>query len=1213
LSAVNTQAQACSGSSGPSTCTPTAGLDSPGFYPSDTALPCVVDGQAYNQVINLVAPSTADNFPVDSIRIATLTNLPCGLCWASGSATNTIAGGKPGCIRVSGISNEAPGEYNVLVYATAYVHLFGSSVPLGPLNADSALGLFYYVRVKVPGGNCLPPDTSGGKGGTASTPGSITTPTITGNTSICPGNPTTLTATGGSYYGYAWSNGATTSSITVSALGTYSVTVYENCNSASSSVTVSSAGGTATITPSGPTTFCQGGSVTLTASSGASYLWSDGETTQQITVTSSGSYSVDVTSGSGCSAQSSVTAVTVNALPTATISAGGPTTFCQGGSVKLTSSAGSAYLWSDGETTSTITVTATGNYSVDVTNASGCSASSSATSVTVNANPTATISAGGPTTFCQGGSVTLTASAGSSYAWSDGETTSAITVTSTGSYTVDVTNASGCSTTSSATAVTVNALPNATITAGGPTTFCSGGSVTLTSSAGASYLWSDGETTGAITVSSSGSYSVDVTNAAGCSASSSATSVTVNANPTATITPGGATTFCQGGSVTLTSSAGFSYNWSDGETTSSITVSSTGNYTVDVTNESGCSTISSATAVTVNALPSATITAGGPTTFCSGGSVTLTSSAGASYLWSDGETTGAITVSSTGSYSVDVTNAAGCSATSSATQVTVNSSPTPTITANGPTEFCQGGSVGLSASVGTSYLWSTGETTQAITVSTSQTETVNVTFAGGCSGTSTSTAVTVDPTPAATITPSGATSFCPGGSVTLTASAAASYGWSDGETTQAITVSGTGNYSVDVTSAAGCSASSSVTAVTVYADPTPAVRAGGPTTFCNGGSVTLTSSAASAYLWSDGETTQAITVTATGSYSVQVTTANGCTATSTATQVTVGASGEATITPNGPTTFCHPDSVVLTASPGLSYKWSNGATTQSITLKKSLSVSVKVTFAAGCSGTSAKTSVTDNALPVATVSADGPTSICEGQSVDLTAASGTGYNYSWSDGETTQAITVTSAGRYNFTVTDGNGCVKVSPQTVVKVGALPDPIIESNIALTFCAGDSAKLTAYPAGKTTYLWSTGATTRFIEAKTTGSYDVTVTSVAGCSAAASSVNVSAVDCTNGGQDSKTSSTAITSGSLNTAFDANVFPNPYSAQFNLLVTSSNTTDNVNVKIFNVNGQLVEERTGVAIGSEVALGNNYTSGFYIVQVQQGQTTRQLRVIKTE
>ncbi|HVR38562.1 MAG TPA: hypothetical protein VMU84_05660, partial [Thermoanaerobaculia bacterium] len=428
----------------------------------------------------------------------------------------------------------------------------------------------------------------------------------------------------------------------------------------------------ATISASGPTTFCEGGSVTLTASSAASYLWSNGSTAQSIVVSSAGSYSVNVTNAQGCSATSNATSVAVQSLPSASISASGPTTFCEGGSVTLTASSGASYLWSNGATTQSIVVSNAGSYSVTVTNAQGCASSSSATTVVVNALPVATISASGVTTFCEGGSVTLTASSGASYLWSNGATTQSIAVSNAGSYSVTVTNANGCSATSSATSVIVNALPVATISASGPTTFCEGGSVTLTASSGASHLWSNGATTQSINVTNAGSYSVTVTNANGCSATSGATSVTVNALPTATISASGPTTFCEGGSVTLTASSGASYLWSNGATTQSINVTSGGSYSVTVTNANGCSATSGATSVTVNALPTATISASGPTTFCEGGSVTFTASSGASYLWSNGATTQSINVTNAGSYSVTVTNANGCSATSGATSVTVN-------------------------------------------------------------------------------------------------------------------------------------------------------------------------------------------------------------------------------------------------------------------------------------------------------------------------------------------------------------------------------------------------------------------------------------------------------------------------------------------------------------------------------------------------------------
>ena len=173
----------------------------------------------------------------------------------------------------------------------------------------------------------------------------------------------------------------------------FKLTNASGCQSLASvptTVTVNALPATPTITAGGPTTFCAGGSVTLTSSAGTSYLWSNGATTASINVTTAGSYTVKVTNASGCQSAASVaTIVTVNALPaTPTITAGGPITFCAGGSVTLTSSAGTSYLWSNGATTPGINVTTPGSYTVQVTNASGCqSAASAATTVNVNALP----------------------------------------------------------------------------------------------------------------------------------------------------------------------------------------------------------------------------------------------------------------------------------------------------------------------------------------------------------------------------------------------------------------------------------------------------------------------------------------------------------------------------------------------------------------------------------------------------------------------------------------------------------------------------------------------------------------------------------------------------------------------------------------------------------------------------------------------------------
>ena len=172
------------------------------------------------------------------------------------------------------------------------------------------------------------------------------------------------------------------------------VTNASGCQSAcirATVVTVNALPATPTITAGGPTTFCAGGSVTLTSSAGTTYLWSNGATTPSINVTTSGSYTVQVTNASGC--QSAVISSHNSNSKCFTGNTNNCTwlvqlPFCAGGSVTLTSSAGTSYLWSNGATTQSINVTTSGSYTVQVTNANGCqSATSVATVVTVNALP----------------------------------------------------------------------------------------------------------------------------------------------------------------------------------------------------------------------------------------------------------------------------------------------------------------------------------------------------------------------------------------------------------------------------------------------------------------------------------------------------------------------------------------------------------------------------------------------------------------------------------------------------------------------------------------------------------------------------------------------------------------------------------------------------------------------------------------------------------
>jgi len=627
---------------------------------------------------------------------------------------------------------------------------------------------------------------------------------------------------------------------------------------------------TSSITAASDTTFCTGGSVVLNASTGTGYTYQwnkngtaiSGATGASYTASQSGGYSVAITASSQTVTSAAMT-VTVNANPTATISTTTPTTFCTGGSVLLTSSAGTSYKWNNaagvitGATSSTYSATTAGSYTVTVTNANNCSATSTATVVTVNTLPTATISTTTPTTFCTGGSVLLTSSTGSTYQWNNaagiiaGATSSTYSATAAGSYTVTVTNASNCSATSAAMTVTVNVAPTATISTTTPTTFCTGGSVALNANTGTglTYKWNNaagliaGATSSTYSATTAGSYTVTVTNANNCSATSTATVVTVNTAPTATISTTTPTTFCTGGSVLLTSSVGSTYQWNNasgviaGATSSTYSATTAGSYTVTVTNANNCSATSTATTVTVNAAPIATISTTTPTTFCSGGSVLLTSSTGSTYQWNNasgviaGATSSTYSATTTGSYTVTVTNTNNCSATSTATVVTVNALPTATISTTTPTAFCTGGSVLLTSSAGSSYKWNnaagviSGATSSTYSAITSGSYTVTVSNASNCSATSTVTVVTVNALPTATISTTTPTTFCTGSSVVLTSSAGSSYQWNNasgviaGETNSTYTATTSGNYTVTVTNANNCSATSAATVVTASTAP----------------------------------------------------------------------------------------------------------------------------------------------------------------------------------------------------------------------------------------------------------------------------------------------------------------------------------------------------------------------------------------------------------
>ena len=244
--------------------------------------------------------------------------------------------------------------------------------------------------------------------------------------------------------------------------------------------------------------------------------------------------------------------------------------------------------------------------------------------------------------------------------------------------------------------------------------------------------------------------------------------------------------------------------------------------------------------------------------------------------------------------------------------------------------------------------------------------------------------------------------------------------------TPSTATAGTYNYYVAQMNADGFEGPRTMITVTVNALPSaPSVTPNGPTSFCTGGDVQLSSSAASSYLWSNAATTQSITVSTSGSYHVTITDANGCQATSSDITVDVSNAPVPTVQASGSLAICAGSNVTLTSSTADSYLWSNGATTQSITVSTAGTYYVTTTNADACDGVgqSANQVVTVNTQPVAIV---GTPTVVDNTVTFVNNSTGAG-TYSWDFGDFNSSSAQNpvhvypTAGAYNVTLTVTNG------------------------------------------------------------------------------------------------------------------------------------------------------------------------------------------------
>ncbi|MES2591987.1 MAG: hypothetical protein V4608_08890, partial [Bacteroidota bacterium] len=914
------------------------------------------------------------------------------------------------------------------------------------------------------------------------------------------GTATVVPSGGASPYTYSWNTSPIQTSPTASNLnaGTYSVTVTDsqNCNVISSGVTVTEPQVlVVAVAPSSASILCNSNIALSAIVNGGTpvytYLWSTGAASSGVTV-NTGSYNVTVTDALGCVAHdSSIIQASNSALAS---SVNQPPNLCYGDSAALivTTTGGigtNTYLWNTGETTATITVGA-GNHCVTVTDGGGCITSSCVT-VTENTQIGVIITPP-PPDICPGDSTTIIASGFGGqpayvYSWNTGETTATI-IKPAGTYTVTISDVTG-NTCSSSVSVTVSEVPPIVIVMNTTHVNCLGaanGYISAIVSGGApayTYLWApSGGTNALATHLSPQTYTLTVTDASGCVKTNSATITQPTSSVVISLT--NTNNLCFGdsiGTATVTPSGGtapYSYYWTVvGDTLATITGLKANTYEANVSDSKGC-LISGPVVITqpTELMLTASVT---PIVCSAGtGSVTLTSSGGTGTRTITGDATTNLVA---GTYNYTVTDANGCSKT---IQAVVNPAPPAVvITATASQILCFGGtgSVALVPSGGTGALTITGSATTGLVAGTYN---YTVTDANGC--TATASAVINAAPPAVSLVATANQISCSGGtgSVTLVASGGTGALTITGSATTGL-VAGTYNYTV--TDANGCTATASATINA--APPVVSLTATATQILCFGGtgSVALVPSGGTGALTISGSATTGLVA---GTYNYNVTDANGCTATASATINAAPPAVALTATATQILCFGGTGSVALVPSGGTGALTITGSATTGLVAG---TYNYTVTDANGCTATAS--AVINAAPPAVSLVATANQISCSGGtgSVTLVASGGTG------------ALTITGsattglvAGTYNYTVTDANGCTATASATI---NAAP-PVVSLTATATqiLCFGGTGSVALVPSGGTGTLTITGSATTGLVA---GTYNYTVTDANGCTATASAV--------------------------------------------------------------------------------------------------------------
>ena len=763
---------------------------------------------------------------------------------------------------------------------------------------------------------------------------------------------------------------------------------------------------------------------------------------------SGNSYRCLINSGCSSTIYSTPANLTVSQTPDITVNSSDGTDICQGDNSQLTISGGDAayiYQWKrnfspiTNASNNNLTVTQSGVYSLYAENTTGCSSETDPVTINVHAVPNANITTIGNTNLCDGEYSELTVPSGNGYSfqWYNnsspiaGAVSNAIIINETGNYHVIVNNTFSCQSSSATETVTVNPLPTVSLS---PTNIdlCEGSTQLLsaTNNANYSYQWKQnnvnlsGENSSGITVSSNGIYNVDVINTTtGCEFSSDYVNSSVSANTTITGHPSN-NMACENNGATFNVSAtgaAVSYEWKE---------STDGGTTWQLVNNGGDYTGADFSALSItNLTPSQT-----------------------GYLYKCDISGICGTASTSNVASLTVRELANLVSSPSSETACENQNVTYSINASGDDLAFQWevfeGSSWVNLNNGGRYAGVTNLSLDISSVTGSMSGyQYRCVISSACSANIYSNAadLTVSPTPNITINSSNGTNICQTENTALTINGGDvnySYQWKrnyasiSGASTDNLSVSQSGIYSIYANDPSGCSAESEPITINVHAIPDATITLIGNAEFCQGGTVELMvpSGNGNTYQWYNNgnllsNISNSLITSESGIFNVEISSIYGCETISNTETVTVNPLPTVALSETN-IELCQGQNETISTNDNTNniYQWKknnlniSGANQNSIVINENGLYNVYVLNSqTGCENISEYASVLVNPLPSPELFASADLIYCVDDQVELSLIQ-TYQAYLWEDLSTSSTLSITDAGTYNVTVTDGNTC-----------------------------------------------------------------------------------------------------------------------------------------------------------------------------------------------